>query len=133
MTRIFGAAAGALTRGGHHGFDSFAVVRISPGKGGLACCGMSHPPARYRYGRKRAGQAWSLPSDVRRLDDRPPSVDFRLLPGGKRRGRLLLARKKALAAFGEPRLQRRIRQRVHDGAVEPLDDGAWRTFGCPDR
>src|SRR5258708_35342888 len=104
--RMFGAPGGALVCGGHHGVDSLKVARTSPWNDGFGWLGTCN----------------SLRFDVRRLDDRPPLLDFGLVKGGERLGRLPLARKDLLAKIGEARTDRRIGPTLHDRSIEPADD-----------
>ena len=55
-----------------------------------------------------------------RLDDRPPFLNFSLVPDAQRLGRLLQARENLLAQVGKPRANLGIRQRVATTAALSL-------------
>src|SRR5262245_843881 len=74
----------------------------------------------------------SLALDVRRLDDRPPLLDFGLLEGGQRLRRLLLARRHFEPEFGKAPTHGRIGQGLHDRRVEPVYDILRRALGHPE-
>ena len=65
------------------------------------------------------------------LDDRPPSLDLSSLKRGQRGRRLLVGRWNFLPQVREPTLNRRIGQRINDGAVELRDDWPRRSPGRP--
>src|SRR2546422_94000 len=77
--------------------------------------------------RPRAGRRALLRLDVRRLDDRPPLLDFGLVEGAERLRRPLPGRENLLPEIGKPRTHRGIRQRFADGGIEPGDD----VLACP--
>ena len=57
-----------------------------------------------------------------RLDDRPPFLNFSLVPDAQRLGRVLQARENLLAQVGKPRVNLGIRQRGHYRCVELGND-----------
>ena len=67
--------------------------------------------------------------DIRRLDDRPPFLDFGLVKGGERLGRLLLARRYLLADIGQSLAHFRIGERIHYSGVELRNDVLRRALG----
>src|ERR1700704_465050 len=69
--------------------------------------------------------------EIRGADDRPPFLGLYPVKGGKRIGRLLLARPALLPDLGEPRPHRRVGERAHDRRVEPGDDLLRRALRRP--
>src|SRR5262252_10601706 len=90
-----------------------------------------HDTSRYAWSAEASRQpaAFGVPPslrlDVRRLDDRPPFLDFGLVISKQRLGGQLLARENILRDIGEALTHDRIGERIHDGLVE-LGDGVFR-------
>src|SRR5882672_9300314 len=74
----------------------------------------------------------SLRLDSRRLDDRPPFLDFRLVKGEQRFGGELLARENVLRDIGEALADDRVGERIHHGLVELGGDVFRRALGNPE-
>src|SRR5215831_1025594 len=60
----------------------------------------------------------SLGLDARRLDNRPPLLDFGLLKSGKRLRRLLVAGKNLHPEVAKARAYRRVRQSTHHSRIK---------------
>src|ERR1700719_3714722 len=82
-----------------------------------------------RYGRLL--RLSSLRPDIRRLDDRPPFLDFGLVIGQQSLGGQLFAREDLLRDVGEAFADGGIGKCIHDGLVELGDDVFRRVFGDP--
>src|SRR6516162_8513195 len=77
--------------------------------------------------------AWSLSLYARRLDNRPPFLDFSSVNGAERFRRLLLGRRNFHALIGDSPTYRRVGQCVHDSNIELGDDVPRRALGGPKR
>src|SRR5262249_39989704 len=69
--------------------------------------------------------------DVRRLDDRPPLLDFGLVKGAERLWRLLLAGKNLVPQIGKPGAHGGIRKCLNDRSIELGDYVGGRALGRP--
>src|SRR5258708_35150804 len=70
--------------------------------------------------------------DIRRLDDRPPFLDFGLVKGEQRFGGELVAGENVLGDIGEALADDRVGERIHDGLVELGGDVFRRGPGDPE-
>src|SRR5947209_7452662 len=73
----------------------------------------------------------SFPFNVRRLDNRPPLLDFGLVESAQRLWRLLLARWNLHAEIGDALAHRGICHRSDCGTVELHHDFLRRVLGYP--
>src|SRR5580658_3797629 len=94
----------------------------------------SHCQRDYRTGLQNVmATAGLLALDVRRLDDRPPLLNFRFLKSAKDVWCLLVAWKYLLTEVCEPRAHSGVSQSVRGGGIEPFDNFSRCTCRRPQR